>query len=80
MVKILPLNDDELRKAEAVIQNAAPGVYILADLYGSSWPTRGQTTLGRRFRIAVTAKRLIGITECSKKTVKNHTQYCVHAR
>lgn len=75
------LSDEELREAEDVVRRCAPGVYTLAKLYGPGWAAKDSpTTFGGRFKAAVTAGRLRGVTVHPEKTGANAVQYVVHGR
>jgi len=73
------LSDEELREAKDVIGRCAPGVYTVAKLYGPGWVAKDSpTTFGGRFKAAVTAGRLQGITTLPEKTGANAVQYVIH--
>ena len=78
-MEAIDLSPDELREAEKVIRRAGPGLYTLPEIYGSDWHTKvSPTTFGRRFKAAVAAERLSGITLHPERTTTNKTQYLVH--
>jgi len=80
-VEVFDLSPDELREAEQVIRRSPPGVYTLAKLYGPDWDTKvSPTTFGGRFKAAVSAKRLVGISVHPHRTGANAIQYRVHDR
>lgn len=80
-MEVFDLSPDELREAEQVIRRSPPGLYTLAKLYGSDWDTKvSPTTFGGRFKVAVSEKRLSGISLHPHSTGANALQYRVHDR
>lgn len=81
MVEEFGLSDEELREAAEVIRRSKPGRYTLPKLYGQHWDAKvSPTTFGGRFKAAVTAGLVEGITIVPEKTGENHVQYELPAR
>ena len=69
------LDSAEILQAQAIINQATPGIYELKVLYGSTWSSiRSPTTFGAKFKATVLAKQLRGICIKSPKT-DNHQTY-----
>ena len=71
------LSPDELIKAQAVIDQAMPGIYELKEIYGLHWDgVVAPTVFGKRFKAAVDSKQLQRIEKVllSKKS-DNHLEY-----
>lgn len=81
MVEPFDLSLDEIAEAERIITRASAGLYTLAKLYGRDWDAKmDPTVFGARFKAAVVAGQLGGISLHPHKTSANALQYLVHDR
>lgn len=83
IVNMKSLSSDELIEAQAIIDQAMPGIYELREIYGLHWDSVvAPTVFGKRFKAAVDSTQLQGIEKFQvvekgqqSKRSNNHLEY-----
>ena len=70
------LTQTEVEVAQQLIDATVPGRYRVKEIYGVSWPSRGATSLGKRFKASVKAGALSRI-RFAQLLSDNHNTYDV---
>ncbi|PXW79691.1 hypothetical protein C8R34_1625 [Nitrosomonas sp. Nm84] len=69
------LTEDEITKAQSLINKTTPGTYELKSIYGSEWRhVISPTSFGARFKNIALAGKLNGIEHDSLR-IDNHIMY-----